>query len=74
MKKLFALLMLVCVLAFSLGTPSIAQEDTTAMDVDTTGVEAEDTTATTAFEKKKSLRLLIWSLSQFKLIKLSTKW
>lgn len=53
MKKLFALLMLVCVLAFSLGTPSIAQEDTTAMDVDTTGVEAEDTTATTAFEEEE---------------------
>lgn len=52
MKKLFALLMLACVLAFSVGAPSYAQ-DTTAVDGDTTAMGSEDTTAaTTTFEEE----------------------
>ena len=45
MKKLFALLMLACVLAFSVGAPSYAQ-DTTAVDGDTTAMGSEDAAAT----------------------------
>src|SRR5690606_13204417 len=45
MKKLFALLMLACVLAFSVGAPSYAQ-DNTAVDGDTTALGSEDAAAT----------------------------
>lgn len=49
MKKLFALLMLTCILAFGYNT--VAQDDTTTVDADTAGV-AEDTAAAAAIEEE----------------------